>query len=99
MRGLHLHKEDPKTTHKHCPGKNVVKEDLIKTVQAEIDRRNSGEHPADEGGSFGVVKTAQARGDFQVLVERGRRALRVHLGTDVADGLRTLRSAVGEALG
>ena len=49
--------------------------------------------------TFGVVKTAQARGDFQVLVERGRRALRVHLGTDVADGLRTLRSAVGEALG
>ena len=30
--------------------------------------------------SFGVVKAAQARGDFQVLVERGRRALRVHLG-------------------
>ncbi len=29
--------------------------------------------------SFGVVKTAQARGDFQVLLDRGRRALRVHL--------------------
>ena len=29
--------------------------------------------------SFGVVKTAQARGDLEVLVERGRRALRVHL--------------------
>jgi hypothetical protein len=34
--------------------------------------------------TFGVVKAAQARGDFEVLVERGRRALRAHLGADVA---------------
>lgn len=37
--------------------------------------------------TFGVVKAAQARGDFQVLVERERRALRVHLGPDVSAGL------------
>jgi transaldolase/glucose-6-phosphate isomerase len=40
--------------------------------------------------TFGVVKAAQARGDFQVLIDRGRRALRVHLGTDVKEGLRRL---------
>ena len=40
--------------------------------------------------TFGVVKAAQARGDLEVLAERGRRALRVHLGADVAAGLRTL---------
>ena len=40
--------------------------------------------------TFGVVKAAQARGDFQVLLDRGRRALRVHLGKDVADGLHEL---------
>jgi transaldolase/glucose-6-phosphate isomerase len=40
--------------------------------------------------SFGVVKAAQARGDFQVLIDRGRRALRIHLGTDVKEGLRKL---------
>ncbi len=40
--------------------------------------------------TFGVVKAAQARGDFQVLLDRGRRALRVHLGTDVAAGLKEL---------
>jgi transaldolase/glucose-6-phosphate isomerase len=45
--------------------------------------------------SFGVVKAAQARGDFEVLAERGRRALRVHLPTDVAGGLRTLNAACG----
>jgi len=48
--------------------------------------------------SFGVVKAAQARGDFQVLVERDRRALRVHLGTDVQTGLASLRWAIEQAL-
>jgi transaldolase/glucose-6-phosphate isomerase len=48
--------------------------------------------------TFGVVKAAQARGDFQVLVERGRRALRVHLGADVASGLATLAEALQAAL-
>jgi transaldolase/glucose-6-phosphate isomerase len=47
--------------------------------------------------TFGVVKAAQARGDFQVLAERGRRALRVHLG-DVESGLATLATAVQKAL-
>jgi len=49
--------------------------------------------------TLGVVKAAQARGDFDVLVERNRRALRTHLGADVAAGLRTLRSALLTALG
>jgi hypothetical protein len=55
--GLHFHKEDPKTTHKNCPGKNMGKAALIKAVHAEIERRHGGEHPADEGGNVGVVKT------------------------------------------
>lgn len=48
--------------------------------------------------TFGVVKAAQARGDLQVLNDRGRRALRAHLGPDVAAGLATLRAAIDEAL-
>ena len=48
--------------------------------------------------TFGVVKAAQARGDFDVLAERGRRALRVHLSADLEAGLRQLSSVVGEAL-
>lgn len=47
---------------------------------------------------FGVVKAAQARGDFEVLVSRQRRALRVHLGPDVAAGLAALDSAISKAL-
>jgi transaldolase/glucose-6-phosphate isomerase len=48
--------------------------------------------------TFGVVKAAQARGDFQVLVERGRRALRAHVGGDLTKGLATLRTAMIAAL-
>jgi transaldolase / glucose-6-phosphate isomerase len=49
--------------------------------------------------TFGIVKAAQARGDFQVLAERNRRALRVHLGEDVQKGLVTLQSAIKQVLG
>ena len=42
--------------------------------------------------TFGVVKTAQARGDFQVLLDRDRRALRIHLGANVREGLNGLLS-------
>jgi transaldolase / glucose-6-phosphate isomerase len=48
--------------------------------------------------TFGVVKAAQARGDFQVLAERGRRALRVHLGSNLKAGLATLLAAVEKAV-
>jgi transaldolase / glucose-6-phosphate isomerase len=49
--------------------------------------------------TFGTVKAAQARGDFQVLAERNRRALRVHLGENVQKGLVTLQSAIKQVLG
>ena len=48
--------------------------------------------------TFGIVKAAQARGDFQVLADRGRRALRVHLGSNLKAGLATLQAAVQKAL-
>ncbi|WGS22242.1 MULTISPECIES: bifunctional transaldolase/phosoglucose isomerase [unclassified Bradyrhizobium] len=48
--------------------------------------------------SFGVIKAAQARGDFDVLTERGRRALRVHLKGDLASGLAALDAAISAAL-
>jgi transaldolase/glucose-6-phosphate isomerase len=48
--------------------------------------------------TFGVVKAAQARGDLEVLRERGRRTLHIHLGSDVGAGLLKLASAVERAL-
>ena len=48
--------------------------------------------------TFGIVKAAQARGDFQALAERGRRVLRIHLGQDVRAGLDKLEAAINQAL-
>ncbi|MHB8485608.1 MAG: bifunctional transaldolase/phosoglucose isomerase [Candidatus Acidiferrales bacterium] len=48
--------------------------------------------------TFGIVKAAQARGDFAVLAERNRRALRIHLGSDVRAGLAAIDAAVRQAL-
>jgi glucose-6-phosphate isomerase len=48
--------------------------------------------------SFSVVKAAQARGDFAVLSERGRRALRVHIGKNAKADLAKLARATKQAL-
>ena len=48
--------------------------------------------------TFGVVKAAQARGDFQVLADRDRRTLRIHLGKDVQAGLSTLQTVIEQIL-
>ncbi len=48
--------------------------------------------------TFGIVKAAQARGDFQVLADRQRRALRVHIGSDVKSGLTKLAALVKEVV-
>jgi transaldolase/glucose-6-phosphate isomerase len=62
-------------------------------LQITCDDRNDLPVPGQKY-TFGVVKAAQARGDFEVLSERGRRALRVHLGTDVSGGLQKLNEAI-----
>ena len=61
------------------------------------------DHPVDveipgQKLSFGVVIDAQAAGDLAVLESRGRRAVRVHLGADIAAGLKTLAAAIDAAL-
>ena len=48
--------------------------------------------------TFSVVKAAQARGDFDVLAERGRRALRVHITGDLETGLKLLATAIEHAI-
>ena len=48
--------------------------------------------------TFGIVKEAQARGDFEVLAQRGRRALRAHITGRLGAGLDRLSRAVEEAL-
>ena len=48
-----------------------------------------------EGLTFGQVQLAQAWGDYEVLVERGRRVLAIHLDGDIEAGLRRLIEALG----
>ncbi len=48
--------------------------------------------------TFGILKQAQALGDFQSLAQRNRRVIRFHLGQDIETGLKTLLSAVREAI-
>lgn len=61
VRGLHFHKEDVRTSHKGCPGKNIIKADLVKAVQSYIDRAQGGDHapepPAPQAGKPGTVNT------------------------------------------
>jgi hypothetical protein len=47
---MKLHKEDPKTDHKNCPGKNVDKAKFTQAVKDIIASRRTGEHlPAAAG--------------------------------------------------
>lgn len=47
---------------------------------------------------FSILKQAQALGDFASLASRHRRAIRIHLGTDIASGLKTLLEIVQSQL-
>jgi glucose-6-phosphate isomerase len=66
-------------------------------LQITCDDANDLQVP-EQKYTFGTVKAAQARGDFQVLADRKRRALRVHLPKDVNAGLEKLKQAVASAL-
>ncbi len=48
--------------------------------------------------SFGVIEAAQARGDFRVLADRGRRVLHADIAGDVDAGLATISKAMRAAL-
>jgi hypothetical protein len=73
----------------------------VKATIADGQSRDTMQHwwqvPGQKYG-FGIGKAAQARGDFQGLAERGRRALRVHRGSNLKAGLGTLQAAVQKAL-
>ena len=48
--------------------------------------------------SFGVVKMAQARGDFEALINRDRRVLRIHVAGSVLEGLQQFAGVVDGVL-
>ena len=44
--------------------------------------------------TFGLLKQAQAFGDRQALLSAGRRAIRIHLGRNPAEGIRSMAAAL-----
>ena len=50
---LRFHREDPLTTHKQCPGDNVVKPDLIQDVVSRMAADNPGEHTPGAAATAG----------------------------------------------
>lgn len=57
------------------------------------DKPNADVPLPDRRLTFGQVIASQARGDFEVLTQRGRRALRIHLAMGAEKGLRRLLAA------
>jgi transaldolase/glucose-6-phosphate isomerase len=52
----------------------------------------------DQPYTFGVLRRAQALGDLQALRKHRRRAIRIHLGADIAQGVESLSKAIEAAL-
>jgi len=65
-------------------------------VQLTCDEGDELPIPGERYG-FGVLRRAQAAGDYEVLARRGRRVVRVHLGSDAERGLDALIEAVSAA--
>ena len=77
--------------HKGAPNRGLFLQITAEPPAADI--------PAPgEGITFGQVQLAQAWGDQEVLVERDRRVLAVHIDGDVEQGLGRLVEAAGQEL-
>jgi hypothetical protein len=51
---LRLHKEDPKTTHKYCPGTRVSKSDIVNAVERALFIETAGEHLPDRRAGVAI---------------------------------------------
>jgi hypothetical protein len=60
-------------------------------IDVDIPGRIGG---ADSTLTFGMLKAAQALGDWQALLDAGRRIIRVHWKTNAAAGLKTLAAGL-----
>jgi len=68
---IKFHKEDPRTTHKTCPGKHVDKAELIARVWDRLNNGHEGEHLADGAP---VLLSAASNGAFSIPQSKGPEA-------------------------
>ncbi len=102
--GLRFHKEDINTTHKDCPGKNVVKADIIQRVIDRIPIAHDGEHRTDQSaGDNGtppvaavVLQSPELQADSALQeVAANRKTLQRVLGSNApSDGTGALQDAL-----
>jgi len=78
--------------HKGDAGKGLF---IQFTSAAQLDAAIP-DNPGDDKSSisFGVLKNAQALGDRQALLDKGREVLRFDLGTDVRGGLEKISKTI-----
>jgi transaldolase / glucose-6-phosphate isomerase len=62
-------------------------------LQLTVDEPKDAQIP-EQPYTFGMLQRAQALGDLEALHKHGRRAIRIHLGTDANQGLEALQKAV-----
>jgi hypothetical protein len=61
---IRFHKEDPKTTHRGCPGHAVVKADLIALVREKLETRHAGEHLPARIANFDDISGGSSTASF-----------------------------------
>lgn len=66
-------------------------------IQFTADDETDAAIPFQQYG-FSILKHAQAMGDAIALQDKGRRYIRIHLGTDIEDGLNKVLDMVHEAV-
>jgi hypothetical protein len=100
-RGLRFHKEDPKTTHKDCPGKFVSKSDVIERLIERIPIPNVGEHPppnANGNVAIGVLvlQSTEFKGNpaLEAIAARRSTLARIVGSNVVRDGVGLLQDAL-----
>ena len=96
VRGIHLHKEDPITTHKECPGRNVVKTQLVSDVVTAMQGNNPGDH-TDVSLAVHTANTSMLVGDELISVtwlQGGLNKLGYNAGPVDGDAGSLTRSAV-----
>jgi transaldolase / glucose-6-phosphate isomerase len=57
-----------------------------------VDHPSEGVRVPETGHDFASIISAQAAGDYQALIEAGKRVIRIDLGSDPAPGLVSLAS-------
>jgi hypothetical protein len=105
-RSLRFHKEDPRTTHKDCPGKYVSKNDIVAAVINRIPTPHDGEHLAPNlvgNVAIGqiILQSTEFKGDraLEAVAACQSTLARIVGSNAVRDGVGLLQDALNALAG